>query len=102
MNDKRVHGGGFLGGSANCVQYDLANFVALSSKLRTPVIGVAINYRLGPLGFLTSTELKTIGITGNYGLKDQRVALEWVSSRHSIVYFQVQENIAGFGGDPSQ
>lgn len=50
----------------------------MSLKLGTPVIGIGINYRLGPLGFLTSTELSKVGVTGNYGIKDQRVALEWV------------------------
>lgn len=45
------------------------------------MIGVAINYRLGALGFLTSSELAKAGLTGNYGLKDQRCALEWVTTR---------------------
>src|SRR5271163_4409976 len=77
---RRVHGGGFIGGSGNFVHADHAALVALSSKLATPIIGIAINYRLGPLGFLTSSELAKVGISGNYGLKDQRTALEWVCS----------------------
>jgi carboxylesterase type B len=76
----RIHGGGFIGGSGSWVHSDPAALVALSSTLGTPIIGVGINYRLGPLGFLTSSELAEVGISGNYGLKDQRVALEWVCS----------------------
>ena len=48
-------------------------------------------YRLNVFGFLGSETLKSRdkqGSTGNYGLQDQRLALEWV-----------QKNIAAFGGD---
>lgn len=44
-----------------------------------------MNYRLGILGFLSYPEG---GITGNFGLKDQALALKWV-----------QENIHLFNGD---
>lgn len=46
---------------------------------------MTINYRLGPFGFLF---LPSMNITGNMGLKDQQMALEWV-----------QRNIENFGGD---
>lgn len=51
-------------------------------------------YRLGVFGFLASSELKEeedlAGFkSGNYGLWDQRLALEWTYA-----------NIAGFGGNP--
>lgn len=42
--------------------------------------------RLGALGFLTTSTL-----LGNYALQDQQTALWWV-----------RNNIAAFGGDPSQ
>lgn len=44
---------------------------------------VTANYRLGVLGFMTLNEF-----TGNFGVLDQRLALQWV-----------QANAAGFGGD---
>ncbi|XP_050531734.1 esterase FE4-like isoform X2 [Daktulosphaira vitifoliae] len=52
------------------------------------IILVTSNHRLGILGFL-STEDDVI--RGNFGLKDQVMALHWV-----------QENIQQFGGDPRQ
>lgn len=51
------------------------------------VIVVTINYRLHMLGFAC---LPSQGISGNAGLKDQQMALEWV-----------HENIAHFNGDPN-
>ena len=49
---------------------------------------MSINYRLGALGFLS---LNSPSVSGNQGLRDQALALEWV-----------QINIAAFGGDPTR
>ena len=49
---------------------------------------MSINYRLGALGFLS---LESPSVSGNQGLRDQALALEWV-----------QINIAAFGGDPTR
>jgi carboxylesterase type B len=83
-----VHGGGLSFGSNNWPQYNLNRFVERSVETGNPVIGVAINYRVGILGFLASTEL---GIDGNFGYKDQVVAFQWI-----------KKHIAGFGGDPNR
>ena len=54
------------------------------------VIVVSMNYRLGVLGFFAHPALDAEGhLNANYGLMDQQLALQWVSS-----------NIAAFGGDP--
>ena len=50
------------------------------------VVLVGVNYRLGPLGWLS---LETDEAPGNLGLHDQHLALLWV-----------QRNISRFGGDP--
>ena len=77
-----IHGGGFFAGSASPDFYGPEHF------LDHDIILVTINYRLGPLGFLT---LGNDLMPGNLGLRDQILALEWV-----------QENIAQFGGDPKK
>ncbi|KAF2791831.1 alpha/beta-hydrolase [Melanomma pulvis-pyrius CBS 109.77] len=81
-----VHGGGLAMGSNSWPQYDLRNFVSRSVETGKPVISVAVNYRVGVLGFLASEEL---GADGNMGFKDLVLAMRWVK-RH----------IGGFGGDP--
>lgn len=79
-----IHGGSFVSGFAHEKPFDEPIWPAKG------VIGVTINYRLGPLGFLCLPELKEeAGFTGNYGLYDQAAAMQWV-----------QRNIASFGGDP--
>ena len=77
-----IHGGFFLFGSGD------AEFQSFERLLERGVMVVSINYRLGALGFFT---LGRYGSEGNNGLRDQRLALEWV-----------QENIAAFGGDPGR
>lgn len=53
-----------------------------------------MNYRLGALGFLALAGLDSAGegeTSGNYGLLDQRAAMQWVKT-----------NIAAFGGNKCQ
>jgi carboxylesterase type B len=76
-----IHGGHFDQGAASTLLY----YGDLLAQLTNTII-VTHNYRLGAFGFLASTE-----ISGNYGILDQRLAMEWV-----------QGNIAYFGGDPSR
>lgn len=54
------------------------------------MIYIAIQYRLGALGFLAGEQLAEDG-TWNAGLLDQRAALEWI-----------RKNIHYFGGDPEK
>ncbi|XP_076287810.1 carboxylic ester hydrolase-like [Lasioglossum baleicum] len=75
-----IHGGAFMFGSGMDMG---AKFL-----MDQDVIFVTFNYRLGILGFL-STEDEIV--PGNMGLKDQSMALRWVS-----------ENIEWFGGDPKK
>lgn len=79
-----IHGGSFTSGCGHEKPFDEPIWPTKG------VIGVTINYRLGPLGFLSLPELKEeAGFTGNYGLYDQAAAMQWVRS-----------NISAFGGDP--
>ena len=80
-----IHGGAYITGSSNSIVYDL-DYLPLHE-----IVLVTINYRLGPFGFLklddaTNGQIKS---TGNEGLMDQKLAIEWV-----------KENISEFGGNP--
>ena len=76
-----IHGGGNAQGSATYPIYDGRRLAEAGD-----VIVVSTNYRLGQLGFLA------IGGDGAgvFGLLDQIAALQWV-----------RDNIAAFGGDPT-
>ncbi|SPP78197.1 venom carboxylesterase-6 [Drosophila guanche] len=74
------HGGGWQCGSG------VSSFYGPDFLLDHDVVLVSANFRLGPLGFL-STE--TLDCPGNNGLKDQLEVLRWVHT-----------NIASFGGNP--
>ena len=81
-----IHGGGFETGSGAGQLYR-GDRLARHGDL----VVVTINYRLGILGFAASDALRDpdSGAAGNWGLLDQVAALRWV-----------QDNVAGFGGDP--
>lgn len=82
-----VHGGAGVWGSGS--DYDGARLAD-----RANAIVVTVNYRLGPLGFLSHPSLRQEdpnGISGNYGLLDLIAALEWV-----------QAEIDSFGGSKDQ
>lgn len=60
-----IYGGSWVSGGTDYFVYD-ANYLALNGN----VIVVTPNYRLGPFGFLGSTDLAAsdpMGSTGNYG-----------------------------------
>lgn len=83
-----IHGGALVSGYSHEAMYDGARLVR-----RGGAIVVSINYRLGVLGYLAHPGLSAEsreGVSGNYGLRDQIAALQWV-----------KRNIAAFGGDPS-
>ena len=81
-----VHGGSLQTGQPWYADYSGEGLA------RDGVIVVNFAYRLGIFGFFADENLAAEspnGTTGNYGLLDQILALQWV-----------QENIAAFGGDP--
>ena len=77
-----IYGGSFLSGGSSMPVYDGAWLASAED-----VVVVSFNYRLGALGFLAG--IHELG--GNYGMKDQQLALQWV-----------RDNIGQFGGDPDQ
>ncbi len=81
-----VHGGSLQTGQPWYEDY------AGEGLARQGVIVVNMGYRLGVFGFFADEALAAEspnGTTGNYGLLDQILALQWV-----------RDNISAFGGDP--
>lgn len=74
-----VYGGYFLEGNGNSERF------GPDYLLEKDVVIVTFNYRLGVFGFLSTEDESALG---NWGIKDQLLALQWV-----------QENIHAFGGD---
>ena len=72
-----IHGGAFIAG-------DSRRFTG-QYLLEEDLVLVTLQYRLGPLGWLTTADSEA---PGNYGLLDQILALRWV-----------QDHITQFGGD---
>ena len=88
-----IHGGGNENGSTRDetpivggLFYDGGTIVEAHE-----VVVVSTNYRLGALGFFSHPALREEGSpSGNQGLLDLRLALQWV-----------RDNIEAFGGDPN-
>jgi para-nitrobenzyl esterase len=83
-----IHGGGYQTGSGAQLIYRGGNLA-----VHGDVVVVTLNYRLGAFGFLYLNDLipAHYNVSANNGLLDQIEALKWI-----------QQNIASFGGDPSQ
>lgn len=75
------HGGGWECGSG------ISAFYGPDFFMDHDVILIGANFRLGPLGFMSTGK---DDCPGNFGLKDQVMTLKWI-----------QENIRAFGGDPN-
>jgi carboxylesterase type B len=75
-----IHGGGLLTGSGNMPAYATDTFARDGD-----LVGISINYRLGPLGFLAGAGDENVWLT------DQVTALQWIA-----------DNVAAFGGDPAR
>ncbi|XP_058831662.1 glutactin-like [Topomyia yanbarensis] len=75
-----IHGGNFFSGAAS---HFPPNYI-----MEKDVVLVVPQYRLGPLGFLST---RSENIPGNASIHDVKLAFEWV-----------QQYISQFGGDPNQ
>ena len=82
-----LHGGGYSAGSGQ----ELPSYDGTSLAFAEDVVVVSINHRLNVLGFLDlSAYGEKYAKSANAGLLDIVASLEWV-----------RDNIAAFGGDPS-
>lgn len=81
-----LHGRGFYAGAGSEPLYDGARLAK-----RGDVVVVTLNHRLNVFGYLHLVQPggKDFASSGNVGVLDMQLALEWV-----------RENIAAFGGDP--
>ncbi|KAJ7784796.1 Alpha/Beta hydrolase protein [Mycena olivaceomarginata] len=84
-----IYGGGFFTGFNEEQTTAPDGMILESVQNGLPVIHVHMNYRLTIFGFAASKALLGEG-SSNAGLRDQRLALEWV-----------RDNIDHFGGDPN-
>jgi para-nitrobenzyl esterase len=82
-----LHGGGFEAGSGSSMLYDAVNLCR-----RGDVVAISINHRLGLFGHCHLADALGSEFDGsvNAGFLDIVAALRWV-----------RENVAAFGGDPS-
>lgn len=82
-----LHGGAFFLGASTRPYYYPLTFLTQAVTSSHPLVFVALNYRLGALGFFHSPEASDL-VPPNNGLHDQLRAFEWV-----------RRHIGGFGGD---
>ena len=82
-----IHGGGYTGGNSFAPIFDGAGFA------QAGIVVVTLAYRLGVFGFMDLEPLlgASYADSANNGTRDLILALHWV-----------HENIAAFGGDPTQ
>ncbi|KAK7034725.1 hypothetical protein VNI00_012132 [Paramarasmius palmivorus] len=85
-----IYGGSLYIGNINDRRHEPEGLILQSIENGKPIVFVAMNYRLNIFGFAVSEALEARKSL-NVGLKDQRLALEWV-----------QKNIKFFGGDPDR
>jgi para-nitrobenzyl esterase len=83
-----IHGGAYSGGSGSSPLYDGTRL-----SRRGDVVVVTLNHRLNVFGygFLARLAGPDFADSGNVGMLDLMLALQWV-----------QDNIAAFGGDPGR
>ncbi|KAG8801750.1 hypothetical protein FRC17_006562, partial [Serendipita sp. 399] len=79
-----IYGGGWNSGSASLPANDLTAWASAHPE----IVFVSINYRLNFFGYPDTPAIMPPDT--NAGLRDQRLAVEWVS-----------KNIVAFGGDPT-
>jgi para-nitrobenzyl esterase len=83
-----VHGGAYFLGSGRQMLDE-----GPPELVRSGVVLVSFNYRIGRLGFFAHPALTSevpVAATANYWLMDQVAALQWVA-----------RNVGAFGGDPA-
>ncbi|MBO4638757.1 MAG: carboxylesterase family protein [Treponema sp.] len=80
-----IYGGGWQTGFTAEMEFDGERIA------RRGIVVVTVNYRLNMLGFLCHPEItaENPSAPANFGLLDQRCAMQWV-----------KDNISAFGGDP--
>lgn len=82
-----LHGGGFSSGSGQ----ELRSYDGENLARRGDVVVVTLNHRLNTFGYLDLSQFggEQYASSGNAGMLDLQLALEWV-----------RDNISNFGGDP--
>ncbi|KAK5076791.1 hypothetical protein LTR64_005729 [Lithohypha guttulata] len=88
-----IYGGGYVAGSKQQGGiYNPSGLINASlANGGQGIVYVALNYRLGALGWLSGPSFQGQGGISNAALYDQRLGIEWV-----------KQNIHLFGGDPNQ